>query len=243
MLELRQMEAIDYSKLKIPNHVGIIVDGNGRWAKERGLSRLKGHDAGFDNLRELAKYIHKRGVRFLSLYVFSTENFKRPREEVDHLMDLFVIMYKRYRDDFAKNNIKVVFSGRDEPLPKKVIKARDELVELTKNNTGGTVNFCMNYGGRAEILDAIKKIAKSGVDVDSLTEDDVRKYLYQDLPDVDLMIRTSGELRLSNFLLWQNSYAEFYFPETKFPDFHEEDFDKALIECTSRDRRFGGIKK
>ena len=243
MIELRQMEAVDYSKLKIPTHVGIIVDGNGRWAKERGLSRLKGHDAGFDNLRELVKYIHKRGVKYLSLYVFSTENFKRPKEEVDHLMDLFVIMYKRYRDDFAKNNIKVVFSGRDEPLPRKVIKARDELVELTKNNTGGTVNFCMNYGGRAEILDAIKKIAKSGVDVDSLTEEDVRKYLYQDLPDVDLMIRTSGELRLSNFLLWQNSYAEFYFPKTKFPDFHEADFDQALIEYTSRDRRFGNVKK
>ena len=243
MIELRQMEAVDYSKLKIPTHVGIIVDGNGRWAKERGLSRLKGHDAGFDNLRELVKYIHKRGVKYLSLYVFSTENFKRPKEEVDHLMDLFVIMYKRYRDDFAKNNIKVVFSGRDEPLPKKVIKARDELVELTKNNTGGTVNFCMNYGGRAEILDAIKKIAKSGVDVDSLTEEDIRKYHYQDLPDVDLMIRTSGELRLSNFLLWQNSYAEFYFPKTKFPDFHEADFDQALIEYTSRDRRFGNVKK
>lgn len=243
MIELRQMEAVDYSKLKIPTHVGIIVDGNGRWAKERGLSRLKGHDAGFDNLRELVKYIHKRGVKYLSLYVFSTENFKRPKEEVDHLMDLFVIMYKRYRDDFVKNNIKVVFSGRDEPLPKKVIKARNELVELTKNNTGGTVNFCMNYGGRAEILDAIKKIAKSGVDVDSLTEEDIRKYLYQDLPDVDLMIRTSGELRLSNFLLWQNSYAEFYFPKTKFPDFHEADFDQALIEYTSRDRRFGNVKK
>ena len=243
MIELRQMEAVDYSKLKIPTHVGIIVDGNGRWAKERGLSRLKGHDAGFDNLRELVKYIHKRGVKYLSLYVFSTENFKRPKEEVDHLMDLFVIMYKRYRDDFVKNNIKVVFSGRDEPLPKKVIKARDELVELTKNNTGGTVNFCINYGGRAEILDAIKKIAKSGVDVDSLTEEDIRKYLYQDLPDVDLMIRTSGELRLSNFLLWQNSYAEFYFPKTKFPDFHEADFDQALIEYTSRDRRFGNVKK
>ena len=235
--------AVDYSQLKVPNHVAIIVDGNGRWAKERGLSRLKGHDAGFDNLRELVKYIHKRGVKYLSLYVFSTENFKRPKEEVDHLMDLFVIMYKRYRDDFAKNNIKVVFSGRDEPLPKKVIKARDELVELTKNNTGGTVNFCMNYGGRAEILDAIKKIAKSGVDVDSLTEEDIRKYLYQDLPDVDLMIRTSGELRLSNFLLWQNSYAEFYFPKTKFPDFHEADFDQALVEYTSRDRRFGNVKK
>lgn len=237
------MPEVDYSKLKIPTHVGIIVDGNGRWAKERGLSRLKGHDAGFENLRGLTKYIHSRGVKVLSLYVFSTENFKRDKAEVDHLMDLFVMMYKKYRDDFLKNNIKVVFSGRDEPLPKKVIKARDELVELTKNNTGGIVNFCMNYGGRAEILDAVKKIAKSGVDADSLTEEDIRKYLYQNLPDVDLMIRTSGELRLSNFLLWQNSYAEFYFPKTKFPDFHEADFDQAIIEYTSRDRRFGGIKQ
>ena len=236
------MSEVDYSKLKIPTHVGIIVDGNGRWAKERGLSRLKGHDAGFDNLRELVKYIHKRGIKYLSLYVFSTENFNRPKEEVDHLMDIFVVMCKKYRQELMDNNIRAIFSGRDEPLPKKVIKARNELVELTKNNTGGTVNFCMNYGGRAEILDAIKKIAKSGVDVDTLTEEDIRKYLYQDLPDVDLMIRTSGELRLSNFLLWQNSYAEFYFPKTKFPDFHEADFDQAIIEYTSRDRRFGSIK-
>ncbi|MDO4220347.1 MAG: polyprenyl diphosphate synthase [Candidatus Saccharibacteria bacterium] len=236
------MSEVDYSKLKIPTHVGIIVDGNGRWAKERGLSRLKGHDAGFDNLRELVKYIHKRGIKYLSLYVFSTENFNRPKEEVDHLMDIFVVMCKKYRQELMDNNIRAIFSGRDEPLPKKVIKARNELVELTKNNTGGTVNFCMNYGGRAEILDAVKKIAKSGVDVDTLTEEDIRKYLYQDLPDVDLMIRTSGELRLSNFLLWQNSYAEFYFPKTKFPDFHEADFDQAIIEYTSRDRRFGSIK-
>ncbi len=243
MLELKQMEAVDYSKLKIPTHVGIIVDGNGRWAKERGLSRLKGHDAGFDNLRKLANYIHKRGVKFLSLYVFSTENFKRPKEEVDHLMDLFVIMYKKHRQEFIDNNIRVIFSGRDDFLSRRVIRARDELIEATKNCTGGVLNFCFNYGGRAEILDAIKKITKSGVDVDSLTEEDVRKYLYQDLPDVDLMIRTSGELRLSNFLLWQNSYAEFYFPKTKFPDFHEADFDKALVEYTSRDRRFGNVKK
>ena len=233
---------IDYSKLKIPTHVAIIVDGNGRWAKERGLSRLKGHDAGFDNLRKLVRYIMSRGVKVLSLYVFSTENFKRAQEEVGHLMDLFILMYKKELKTFMDDNIKVVFSGRDEPLPKAVIKARDELVETTKNNTGGIVNFCMNYGGRAEIMDAVKKIAKSGVDVDSLTDEDFRHYLYQDLPDIDLMIRTSGELRLSNFLLWQNSYAEFYFPKTKFPDFHAEDFDQAIIEYTSRDRRFGGIK-
>lgn len=234
--------AVDYSQLKVPNHVAIIVDGNGRWAKERGLPRIKGHDAGFNNMRTLLRYIMSRGVKVLSLYVFSTENFKRPSEEVSHLMWLFVLMYRKELKTFMEDNIKVVFSGRDDPLPKSVIKARDELIEATKNNTGGIVNFCMNYGGRAEIMDAVRKIVKSGVDVDALNDDDFRHYLYHDLPDIDLMIRTSGELRLSNFLLWQNSYAEFYFPETKFPDFHEADFDQAIIEYTSRDRRFGNIK-
>ena len=234
---------VDYSRLKIPTHVAIIVDGNGRWAEERGLSRLRGHDAGFDNLRELVRYVMSRGIKVLSLYVFSTENFKRAKEEVGHLMDLFVLMYKKELKTFMQENIKVVFSGRDDPLPKSVIKARDELVEATKNNTGGIVNFCMNYGGRAEIMDAVKKIVHSGADVNNLTDDDFRHYLYQDLPDIDLMIRTSGELRLSNFLLWQNSYAEFYFPKTKFPDFHAAEFDQAIIEYTSRDRRFGGNTK
>ena len=234
---------VDYSRLKIPTHVAIIVDGNGRWAEERGLSRLKGHDAGFDNLRELVRYVMSRGIKVLSLYVFSTENFKRAKEEVGHLMDLFVLMYKKELKTFMQENIKVVFSGRDDPLPKSVIKARDELVEATKNNTGGIVNFCMNYGGRAEIMDAVKKIVHSGADGNNLTDDDFRHYLYQDLPDIDLMIRTSGELRLSNFLLWQNSYAEFYFPKMKFPDFHAAEFDQAIIEYTSRDRRFGGNTK
>ena len=233
---------VDYSKLKIPTHVGIIVDGNGRWAKERGLTRLQGHDAGFENLRRLARYIQSRGVKYLSLYIFSTENFKRAAEEVGHLMDIFAMMSKRYTQDFIDDNIKVVFSGRDEPLPERVIKARDELVAATANNTGCVVNFCMNYGGRAEIVDAVKKIVRSGEDVENLTEEVFHRYLYQDLPDVDLMIRTSGELRLSNFMLWQNSYAEFYFPKTKFPDFHEADFDQAIIEYTARDRRFGGAK-
>ena len=234
---------VDYSQLKIPTHVAIIVDGNGRWAVERGLSRLKGHDAGFGNLRNLVRYIMSRGVKVLSLYVFSTENFKRAKEEVGHLMDLFVLMYRRDLRIFMEDNIKVVFSGRDAPLPKSVIKARNEMAEATKNNTGGIVNFCLNYGGRAEIMDAVKKIVHASVDVDKLTDDDFRHYLYQDLPDIDLMIRTSGELRLSNFLLWQNSYAEFYFPKTKFPDFGAAEFDQAIIEYTSRDRRFGGNTK
>lgn len=236
------MEDIDVSQLRIPRHVAIIVDGNGRWAKERGLTRMQGHDAGFENLKALSKHMLKRGVEVASFYVFSTENFKRSVEEVGHLMDIFVMLYKKNLRDFMENNIKVVFSGRDEPLPKKVMEARDELIEQTKNNTGGVVNFCLNYGGRAEIVDAVKKIAASGIDVENLTEEQFGKFLYQDLPDVDFMIRTSGELRLSNFLLWQNSYAEFYFPETKFPDFHEADFDRALLEYTRRDRRFGAIK-
>ena len=141
-----------------------------------------------------------------------------------------------------KNNIKVVFSGADEPLPKKVIEARDKLTEMTKDNTGGIFNVCLNYGGRKEIVEATKKIINDGINVNDINEEMFSHYMYQDLPDIDLMIRTSGELRLSNFLLWQNSYAEFYFPKTKFPDFKEKDFDEAILEYTKRDRRFGGIK-
>ncbi len=232
---------MDYSNLKVPNHVAIIVDGNGRWAKERNLPRMKGHDAGFENLKELGTYILSKGIKVLSVYVFSTENFKRDKKEVSHLMDLFVLMYKKDKDYFMKNNIKVIFSGRDEPLPKKVIDARNKLEELTKNNTGGIFNVCLNYGGRAEIVDAAKKIIESGIPTEQIDEELFSKYMYQDLPDVDLMIRTSGELRLSNFLLWELSYAEFYFPKIKFPDFKAKDFDDAIVEYTKRDRRFGGI--
>lgn len=234
---------MDYSDLKIPNHVAIIVDGNGRWAKERGLARTKGHDAGFENLKTLGKYVLSKGIKVLSVYVFSTENFKRSKEEVNHLMDLFVLMFRRDKNFFMKNNIRVVFSGRDEPLPSKVIKARDKLVELTKDNTGGILNVCMNYGGRAEIIDATKKIIKDGIKEDKINEELFSSYMYQSLPDVDFMIRTSGELRLSNFLLWELSYAELYFPDIYFPDFKNSDFDDAIVEYTKRDRRFGGIKK
>ena len=234
---------MDYTDLKLPEHVAIIVDGNGRWAKERNLPRTKGHDAGFQNLKKLGKYIFSKGIKYLSVYVFSTENFKRDKEEVEHLMDLFVLMFKKDKDFFMKNNIKVVFSGRDEPLPKKVIEARDKLTEMTKNNTGGTFNVCLNYGGRAEIVDATKKIIEAGLKPEDITEETFKKYLYQNLPDVDLMIRTSGELRLSNCLLWEVSYSEFYFPETKFPDFSSDDFDDAILAFNKRDRRFGNAKK
>lgn len=233
---------MDYSELKIPKHVAIIVDGNGRWAKARGMSRSKGHDEGLKNLKELAKYIYEKGISILSVYVFSTENFKRDEKEVKHLMNLFVSYFSKDMDYFMDNNIKVVISGRDDPLPKSVIRARDKIVELTKNNTGGILNICLNYGGRAEIVDATRKIVNDGIKEEDITEDLFKKYLYQDLDDVDLLIRTSGELRLSNFLLWELSYAEFYFTSLNFPEFKAKDFDEAILDYTKRDRRYGGIK-
>lgn len=231
---------MNYNGLKVPNHVALIVDGNGRWAKERGLPRSKGHDAGYRNLKKLGKYIFSKGIKVLSVYLFSTENFKRDEKEVQHLMDLFLKMFQKDKKFFMDNNIKVVVSGRNEPLEEQVIRARDEIVELTKNNTGGILNICLNYGGRSEIVDAVRKIVVDGVKDVDIDENLFGKYLYQELPDVDLMIRTSGELRLSNFLLWQNSYAEFYFSKVNFPDFQDRDFDEAILDYTRRDRRFGG---
>ena len=236
---------MDYSNLKVPRHVAIILDGNGRWAKERGLTRSMGHDAGFTNLKNISKYILSKGIKVLSVYAFSTENFKRSKEEVSYLMNIFTSKFKSCIKDFNKENIKVIFSGRDKPLPDKVLKAMKELEESTKDNTKGILNICINYGGRSELVDTCKKISKmvanKEISIDDINEELVSRNLYNDLPDVDLMIRTSGELRLSNFMLWQNSYAEFYFPKTYFPDFDEEEFDKAIIEYTKRDRRFGNI--
>ena len=236
---------MDYSNLKVPSHVAIILDGNGRWAKERGLTRSMGHDAGFTNLKNISKYILSKGIKVLSVYAFSTENFKRSKDEVDYLMNIFTSKFKSCIKDFNKENIKVIFSGRDKPLPNKVLKAMKELGEATKDNTKGILNICINYGGRSELVDTCKKIGKmvenKEISIDDINEEFVSRNLYNDLPDVDLMIRTSGELRLSNFMLWQNSYAEFYFPKTYFPEFDEEEFDKAIIEYTKRDRRFGNI--
>lgn len=228
------------TNLKIPRHVALILDGNGRWAKERGKERTEGHKAGYENLKKISKYILTRGTNYLSVFAFSTENFERPKKEVDFLMNLFVNGFKEGLDYFNKENIKVVFSGRDMPLSNKVIKVMHELEERTKNNTLGTLNICLNYGGRAEIVDAVNQIIKEKKT--EITEDEFRKYLYHDLPDIDFMIRTSDEIRISNFMLWQLSYAELYFPKCYFPDFNEAEYDKALVEYTKRDRRFGGLK-
>ncbi len=235
---------MEIDNLNIPNHIAIIVDGNGRWAKKRGLSRSMGHKAGSDNIEVLAKHVFDRGIKILSFFVFSTENFKRSKEEVDYLMNLFITKFNS--NTFNKKNIKIIFSGRREPLDKDVLNAIDSITEKTKNNTGGIINFCLNYGGHSEIIDATKKIAedyKNGkIDIDNLNEEIYQKYLYQDLPPIDLLIRTSGEYRISNFMLWQLSYSEFYFTPICFPDFKEKDLDEAIIEFSKRNRRFGGIK-
>ena len=232
--------------LKIPYHVGIILDGNGRWATERGLKRSEGHKAGFETLKILSKYVFTRGVKVLSVFAFSTENFNRTKEEVDYLMNLFLKGFKSSIKEFNKNNIKVVFSGRKEPLSDKVYESMKSLEKETLNNTGGVLNICLNYGGQTEIVDTTKKLINDVLD-DKLKTEDITpeifmKNLYNDLPPMDFLIRTSGEIRVSNFMLFSLAYAEMYFPLTYFPDFKESEFDKALEEYTKRDRRFGKNK-
>jgi undecaprenyl diphosphate synthase len=222
-----------------PIHVGIILDGNRRWAKERGLPSFKGHQAGMENIKKLIPYVIKKGVKYVSIYAFSCENFKRAEKEVKFLMDLFVSSFTNEFDDIIKENIKIVFSGRRDNLRKDVLKAIEGLTEKTKDNTNGVLNICLNYGGRQELVDAFKKLNKDGVDIDKVDDEMLKKYLYQDLPDLDYVIRTSGEERLSNFMLYQASYAELYFPKVYFPDFNEHEFDIAMEEYFNRQRRYG----
>lgn len=229
------------------NHIGIIVDGNGRWATEKGLSRNEGHLEGSKTLEKLILYINERKIPYLSLYVFSTENFKRNKEEVDYLMNLFIKWFKHSKKLRENNDIRILFSGRKDNLDKKVLDAMEELEEKTKFNTGLTVNFCLNYGSHFEILDACKKISTdvlhNKISIDDINEELFSNYLYQKLPDIDLLIRTSGEYRLSNFMLWQLSYAELVFVDTYFPDFTYEKFEEVIDMYNNRDRRFGNIKE
>lgn len=230
-----------------PEHVAIILDGNRRWAKEKGLPTLKGHQKGFENIQSLAPYIIDKGVKYLSVYAFSTENFKRSDDEVKYLMDLFVNMFKKECTKIHEENIKIIFSGRKDNLRKDVLEAMQYITEKTKNNTKGVFNICLNYGGQQEIVDATKHIVNDcisgNLDVNQIDERLMYKYMYNDLPPVDLMIRTSGEERISNFLNYQISYAEMYFPKVYFPDFNEEEFELAIEAFNKRERRFGGNKK
>ena len=229
------------------NHIGIIVDGNGRWAKEKGKSRSEGHKAGAETIEKIILYISKENIaNYLSLYVFSTENFSRSPEEVNYLMELFMKWFKKCKEKYKAANIKVLFSSQKEFLKPEIVKAIDELEEATKDNTGLVVNFCLSYGGRQEIVDATKKIAtavlENKLNINDINEELFKKYLYNDLPDVDFLIRTSGENRVSNFMLWQISYAEMYFPKVYFPDFTPKCLEEAIEEYEKRDRRFGNVK-
>ena len=232
--------------LIIPNHIGIIMDGNGRWAQERGLIRTMGHKKAIETLRELCVHMAQVGVKYCSLYAFSTENFKREKSEVEFLMNLFILAFQKEMDFLKKMKVRVLFSGRRKPLPDNVLEVMDKIVEDTKDNNNLVLNICLNYGSHAEIIDTTKKLCemyKNGkIKLDEIDEEFISKNLYQDLPPLDFVIRTSGELRLSNFMMWQASYAEFYFPKTYFPDFNSEEFDKAIIEFNNRNRRFGGTK-
>lgn len=230
----------------IPNHVGIIMDGNGRWATSRGKRRSAGHLEGSKTLERLAIHALKRGIKILSVFAFSTENFSRSKEEVDYLMNLIVDNFKREVSKFRDNNIRVLISGRRINLRNDVIDAIEYIQNETKNNTGGILNICLNYGGQEEIIDASKKIAidfKNGnLNLDDLDKNYFYRYMYNNLEPIDFLIRTSGEQRISNFMLYQLAYSELYFTNTYFPDFKEEEFDKALLAFKSRDRRFGGVK-
>ena len=234
------------SELKIPKHVGIIMDGNGRWAQERGMIRTMGHKKAVGTLKELCLHMVDVGVQYASLYAFSTENFKRDLKEVNFFFFFFIDTFKNEFQFIKEKKVKVVFSGRRDPLPKKVLKAMDELVEETKNNQELVLNICLNYGSHAEIVDMTKKICvqyKEGeISLEDIDEDFIQENMYQNLPPLDFVIRTSGELRLSNFMMYQASYAEFYFPEVYFPDFDNKEFDKAIEVFQKRNRRFGGVK-
>lgn len=230
----------------IPNHVAIIMDGNGRWATEKGLVRTEGHKKGAETLEDIALYILSSGTKYLSVYAFSTDNFKRPEKEVTFLMNLFVKMFTTKMKKIIDKGIKVVFSGRKENLRDDVLKAMETITNKSKDNKNGVLNICLNYGSQEEIVDASKKIVEDvnngKLDINSLDKELFYKYLYQDLPPIDLMIRTSGEQRLSNFMLYQLTYSELYFTNTYFPDFNSEEYDKALDFYINRDRRFGKIK-
>lgn len=220
------------------------MDGNGRWATKKGLERSAGHLEGSKTLEKILFHAMDMGINVLSVYAFSVDNFKRDKKEVDYLMKLVVKFLRSKIDKINKRNIKVLVSGRKEHLNKEVIDAIEKIEESTKDNDKGILNICLNYGGQEEIIDGAIKLAcdiNQGLDISSFKREDFRKYLYHDLPEVDLLIRTGGEQRLSNFMLYQLSYTEFYFTNTLFPDFDKSEFNKALFMYENRDRRFGGI--
>ena len=238
---------IDLDMRKIPQHIAIIMDGNGRWAKEHNLPRALGHKAGVEAIRKIVKECNKLGVKYLTLYAFSTENWNRPMQEIDSLMKLLVEYLKNEFEELNANDVVINSIGNISKLPGICRVELDNAYEKTKNNKGLILNLALNYGGRNEIVDAVKEISidliSKKISKDEITEDLLSKYMYtREMPDPDLIIRPSGELRLSNFLLWQSAYSEFWFSDINWPDFHEEQLRLAIVDYQKRDRRFGKVK-
>jgi len=225
----------------LPNHIAIIMDGNRRWAEQRGLPKLTGHQAGVENLHAIIKYFDKLGLKYLTVYGFSTENWNRPEDEVKGLLHLLEETIEKELSDICKRGGRIRHLGRLEELPPSVQQTINKAAELTKNNTGMTFSFAFNYGARTEILDAVRRIISEGIPPQNIDENLFNNYLYTSgLPNVDLVIRTGGEIRLSNFLMWQTAYSEYYFTEIQWPDFNEKEVEKALLTYSQRQRRFGG---
>lgn len=248
----KRKRELELSKLvsgkKLPRHIAIIMDGNGRWARKRGLPRIAGHRAGMKTLRKIVDFAHELGIKMLSLYAFSTENWKRPLVEVEFLMRLPEEYLHKELPLLMEKNIVIRTMGELAQLPERTQKAIKTALDATQNNTGMILNFAFNYGGRTEIIHAVKKLCEEvghgRLKVDEITEDLFGNYLYSGgMPDPDLLIRPSGELRISNFLLWQLAYTELWFTRILWPDFQREHFLEAVLDYQIRERRFGGISK
>jgi undecaprenyl diphosphate synthase len=236
------LEGLDSSR--IPRHVGCVMDGNGRWATKRGLKRTDGHAAGEEALFDTVHGALELGVRWLTVYAFSTENWRRPLDEVRFLMGFNREILNRRRDELNDLGVRVRFAGRrDWRVPRKLMREQDEAIELTVRNRRLTLTFAFNYGGRAEIVDAVRQIVNDGIAPDKIDEKMIGRHLYHpDMPDPDLVIRTSGEFRISNFLLWELAYSELVFTDVLWPDFRRHHLAEAIREFQRRDRRFGGVE-
>lgn len=227
-----------------PQHIAVIMDGNGRWAKARGKNRTAGHRKGVDSVLKTIKHCAKLGIDYLTMYTFSTENWSRPKREVNILMRLFSQLLDKEVPELYKNNVRIFFAGRRSRLKKELIEKMEHAESLTKKNDGLTLILAIDYGGRQEIVDAVKKACSSGNDMDSLTVEDFRQYLYlPDIPDPDIIIRTANEMRISNYLIWQAAYAEIYVTDKFWPDFDEKELEAAIEAYGKRERKFGSIGK
>jgi undecaprenyl diphosphate synthase len=234
----------DIDPKRIPRHVACVMDGNGRWAQQRGLKRTEGHAAGEDALFDTVEGALELGLDHFSVYAFSTENWKRPTDEVRYLMGFNEGILIRHTDELDEKGVRIRFLGRrDWRVPRRILKRIDEATEQTKRNRTMTFNVCFNYGGRAEIVDAVKALVATGIDASKVDEKAIRRHLYApELPDPDLVVRTSGEYRISNFLLWELAYSELYFTDVLWPDFRRQHLFDAEREYQARERRYGGVE-